>query len=188
METVDNTTKTGKASDRKIPVGTKGKKRRVVPFLITFGVMLAMWVVLSGKFDAFHLSLGVISSLLVAYFTSDQLITDTSLGQIPVLWGRFVLYFPWLLWQIFLANIHLLKLVFHPQMMDRINPQMIQFKSSLKNEMALVTFANSITLTPGTITVSLSMYGDYSVHAIDDASAEPLPGDMEKQVAKIFGE
>ncbi len=73
-------------------------------------------------------------------------------------------------------------------MMDRINPQMIQFKSSLKNEMALVTFANSITLTPGTITVSLSMYGDYSVHAIDDASAEPLPGDMEKQVAKVFGE
>ncbi len=73
-------------------------------------------------------------------------------------------------------------------MMERINPQMIQFKSSLKNEMALVTFANSITLTPGTITVSLSMYGDYSVHGIGDGSAEPLPGDMEKQVAKIFGE
>ncbi len=188
MENVDGTPESKKDSEGKSTAIIREKRHRVVPFLITFVVMMAMWVVFSGKFDAFHLSLGVISSLLVAYFTSDQLITDTSLGQVPVLWGRFFLYFPWLLWQIFLANIHLLKLVFHPQMMDRINPQMIQFKSNLKNEMALVTFANSITLTPGTITVSLSMYGDYSVHAIDNASAEPLPGDMEKQVAKIFGE
>ena len=188
MENVDRTPESENPSAGKTTAIDQGKRPKVVPFVITFVVMMAMWVVFSGKFDAFHLSLGVISSLLVAYFTSDQLITNTSLGHIPVLWGRFVLYFPWLLWQIFLANIHLLKLVFHPQMMDRINPQMIQFKSSLKNEMALVTFANSITLTPGTITVSLSMYGDYSVHAIDDASAEPLPGDMEKQVAKVFGE
>lgn len=161
---------------------------RVVPFIITFLVMMVMWVVFSGKFDAFHLGLGVISALLVAHFTSDQLITNTSIGDVPALWGRFVLYFPWLLWQILLANIHLVKLVFHPKMMDQINPQMIQFRSTLKNEMALVTFANSITLTPGTITVSLSPQGDYTVHAIDDESAEPLPGDMEKQVAKVFGE
>jgi len=164
------------------------RRRKIVPFIITFIVMFVMWVVFSGKFDAFHLSLGVISSLLVAFFTSDQLITDPSIGHIPALWSRFFMYFPWLLWQIVLANIHLLKLVFDPQMIEKINPQLIQFKSNMKNEMALVTFANSITLTPGTITVSLSMYGDFTVHAIDDASAEPLPGDMEKQVAKIFGE
>ncbi len=188
MEHENSASESDKASVAQTTGLSWGKGRKAIPFLITFVVMMAMWVVFSGKFDVFHLSLGVISSLLVAYFSADQLITNASLGHVPVLWGRFVLYFPWLLWQIFLANIHLLKLVFHPRMMDRINPQMIQFKSSLKNEMALVTFANSITLTPGTITVSLSMYGDYSVHAIDDASAEPLPGDMEKQVAKVFGE
>ncbi len=165
-----------------------GRRKKIVPFIITFVVMFVMWVIFSGKFDLFHLSLGVISSLLVAFFTSDQLITNQSLSHVPALWIRFFMYFPWLLWQIILANIHLLKLVFDPQMLDKINPQLIHFKSYMKNEMALVTFANSITLTPGTITVKLSKYGDYTVHAIDDASAEPLPGDMEKQVAKIFGE
>lgn len=150
--------------------------------------MFAMWVIFSGKFDLFHLSLGIISCLIVAYLSSDLLITTTTLRIIPSLWGRFLLYYPWLLWQILLANIHVLKLVFHPNMKEKINPQLIHFKSRLKNDMALVTFANSITLTPGTITVSLSVYGDFSVHAIDDASAEPLPGDMENKVAKIFGE
>lgn len=167
---------------------SEGGRLKPSAFLITFSVMFAMWVVFSGKFDLFHLALGVISCLIVAYLSSDLLITSTTLQDIPILWSRFFMYFPWLLWQIFLANIHVLKLVFHPKMMEQINPQLIHFKSKLKNEMALVTFANSITLTPGTITVSLSQYGDYTVHAIDDASAAPLPGDMEKQVAKIFGE
>lgn len=183
-----NTTDASSNSGRPEQPAPPEKRIKVVPFVITFVVMFAMWVIFSGKFDLFHLGLGVVSSLLVAYFTSDQLITNTSLGHVPALWARFFMYFPWLLWQIVLANIHLLKLVFSKDLNEKINPQLIQFKSHLKNELALVTFANSITLTPGTITVSLSTYGDYTVHAIDDASAEPLPGDMEKQVAKIFGE
>jgi len=54
--------------------------------------------------------------------------------------------------------------------------------------MSLVTFANSITLTPGTITVYVSIDGDFKVHAIDKASGDPLPGDMEEQIGKAFGE
>lgn len=168
--------------------GKTSKRLKPTAFIITFLVMMSMWVILSGKFDAFHLSLGVISSLIVAYLSSDLLITTTTFKTLPGLWGRFLMYFPWLLWQIVLANIHVLKLVYHPDMMRRINPQMIHFKSKLKSDMALVTFANSITLTPGTITVSLSLYGDYTVHAIDDACAEPLPGEMEEKAAGIFGE
>ncbi|MBU1172016.1 MAG: Na+/H+ antiporter subunit E [Proteobacteria bacterium] len=164
------------------------RRLRPIPFIITFLVMMSMWVIFSGKFDPFHLTLGVISCLIVAYLSSDLLITATTLRKIPLLWGGFLFYFPWLLWQIVLANIHVLKLVFHPDMINRINPQMVHFKSKLKNDMALVTFANSITLTPGTITVSLSLYGDFSVHAIDDASASPLPGDMESKSGRIFGE
>jgi multicomponent Na+:H+ antiporter subunit E len=51
-----------------------------------------------------------------------------------------------------------------------------------------VTFANSITLTPGTITIDVSIDGDFKVHAIDKASADPLPGEMEANIAKAFGE
>ena len=147
-----------------------------------------MWMIFSGKFDMFHLGLGVISCLIVAFLSSDLLITTTTFKSMPVLWVRFLMYFPWLLWQIVLANIHVLKLVYSRDMLNHINPQMVHFKSWLKNDMALVTFANSITLTPGTITVALSVYGDFAVHAIDDPSAAGLPGDMEKKSGHIFGE
>lgn len=73
-------------------------------------------------------------------------------------------------------------------MMDLIDPRIIQFKSKLKSDISLVTFANSITLTPGTITVYVSVYGDFQVHVIDKPSGQSLPGEMEVRVRKIFGE
>ena len=156
--------------------------------MLTFIIMFVLWVVLSGRFDAFHLSLGIISCLIVAYFSSDLLFKSPNVKMLPGLWIRFALYVPWLLYQIFLANLHLLYLAFHPRMMDLIDPKIIKFRSKLKSDLALVTFANSITLTPGTITVYLSIDGDFKVHAIDKASGDPLPGDMEARIAKAFGE
>ena len=106
----------------------------------------------------------------------------------PATWFRFLLYLPWLLYQIFLANIHVMRLVLHPRMKDLIDPKIIAFDSKLKSDMARVTFANSITLTPGTITVYVSVYGRFSVHAIDQASGKALPGEMEERIGKVFGE
>ena len=52
--------------------------------------------------------------------------------------------------------------------------------------MPLFIFGNSITLTPGTITIFVNVFGTYTVHAIDKLSAEALPGKMEKKVERIF--
>ena len=103
-------------------------------------------------------------------------------------WIRFIRYIPWLLYQIFLANLHVMVLTFHPKMMDLIDPKIIKFRSKLRSDLSLVTFANSITLTPGTITVYVSIDGGFSVHAIDKKSSEGLPGEMEARIAKAFGE
>ena len=103
-------------------------------------------------------------------------------------WARFIGYIPWLLWQIFLANLHVLYLVFHPRMMELIDPDIIEFDSTLKSDVARTTFANSITLTPGTITVNVSALGRLSVHCIDEYSGKPLPGEMETRIARIFDE
>jgi multicomponent Na+:H+ antiporter subunit E len=54
--------------------------------------------------------------------------------------------------------------------------------------MARLVLANSITLTPGTITVFVSVLGAFTVHVIDKKSAEGLPGDMERRIAHIYGE
>ena len=163
-------------------------KRAVYPFLLTFFIMLGLWIVLSGKFDLFHLSLGVVSSAIVAYFSGDLLFDFPKIKGLPRSWIRFLQYVPWLLYQIFLANIHVMRLVFHPRMMELIEPKIIKFKSYLQKDLSLVTFANSITLTPGTITVYVSADGDFSVHAIDKKSAEGLPGEMEARIARAFRE
>ena len=159
-----------------------------LPFIITFCIMLSFWLIFSGKFDLFHLSLGVISCLLVTFFSSDLLFPSGLKTDFLAFWIRFTLYVPWLLYQILLANLYVLRLAFHPRMKELIDPQIIEFNSHLESDMARTTFANSITLTPGTITVNVSEVGRFTVHCIDAASGEPLPGEMERQIARIFKE
>jgi multicomponent Na+:H+ antiporter subunit E len=150
--------------------------------------MFATWLVFSGKFDGFHLTLGVISCGIVALLSGDLLFPSPLDRNLPLVWLRFIGYIPWLLYQIFLANLHVMYLVFHPRMMELIDPQIIEFDSKLTSDISRTTFANSITLTPGTITINVTAIGKFSVHCIDTESGKPLPGKMEAKVAKIFGE
>ena len=166
----------------------KATKFSFFAFASTFVIMFVVWVMLSGKFDAFHLSLGLISCAIVSYLSSDLLFSYPQTKGFLSQCVGFVRYIPWLMLEIFKANLHVTYLAFHPRMMELIDPRIIKFRSELKSDLALVTFANSITLTPGTITVSVSIDGDFKVHAIDKASGDPLPGEMEQRIAKVFGE
>jgi len=159
-----------------------------LPIIVTFIIMMGFWLIFSGKFDLFHLSLGVISCLLITFFSSDLLFPNGLKLDFLSCWLRFALYIPWLLYQILLANLRVLRLSFHPRMMALIDPHIIEFYSHLESDMARTTFANSITLTPGTITVNVSEMGRFTVHCIDASSGEPLPGEMERHIAHIFRE
>ena len=163
-------------------------KKRFYPFLLTFPIMFFVWILLSGKLDIFHLSLGAASCSIVAYFSGDLLFHSPEIKTLAGSWIRFIRYIPWLLYQILLANLHLLYITFHPRLHELIDPQIIDFQSKLKSDLSLVTFANSITLTPGTITVYVSGDGKFYVHAIDEKSRKGLPGKMEARVAKAFNE
>jgi len=150
--------------------------------ILTFIVMLLFWVMLSGMFDPFHFSLGVVCCLLVAQFSSHLLFKEmkVSLNARQVI--GLIVYQPWLFWEITLSSLQVAYLVLHPQMKKMIDPQLIRFKTRLKSQFAKVTFAQSITLTPGTITVSIN--GDeMTVYALTDAAAASLPGEMERRVA-----
>ncbi|MBW2707715.1 MAG: Na+/H+ antiporter subunit E [Deltaproteobacteria bacterium] len=160
--------------------------RPVFSRFLTFIVLICLWVILSGKFDLFHMSLGLISCAIVSIISGDLLFPESRTRGFFRHGMRVIGYVPWLLYQVVLANLHVLYLVFHPRMMDLIDPQIIRFDSTLKKELSLVTFANSITLTPGTITMYVSVNGAFQVHAIDKKSGEPLPGEMEKRIARAF--
>jgi multicomponent Na+:H+ antiporter subunit E len=157
-------------------------------FFITFFIMFGIWILLSGKFDGFHISLGLISCFIVAFFSTDLLLPSPRLKKMPGLWLRFIKYIPWLIYQVFVANIHVMYLVFHPRMMELIDPRIMGFKSRLKTDMSLVTLANSITLTPGTITIYISIYGDVTFHVIDIESGKTLPFIMDARIAEVFDE
>ena len=157
------------------------------PFFITFVFMFATWIILSGKFDPLLLGLGLFSSAVVAWFFHDLLFAGVTMKQTGV-FIRFCRYMPWLVVEIIKANFHILYLVFHPRMLQLIDPHIIQFQTGLKSDIAITTLANAITLTPGTVTITATSEGGFRVHAIDRPSAQSLPGAMLDRVAHVYGE
>ncbi|HKJ97484.1 MAG TPA: Na+/H+ antiporter subunit E [Desulfotignum sp.] len=156
-------------------------------FFITFVFMFATWIILSGKFDPLLLGLGLFSSAVVAWFFHDLLFAGVTMKQAGV-FVKFCRYMPWLVMEIIKANFHILYLVFHPRMLQLIDPHIIQFQTGLKSDIAITTLANAITLTPGTVTVTASADGGFKVHAIDRPSAQSLPGAMLDRVVHVYGE
>ena len=151
--------------------------------LVVFVVLYAFWLLFSGQYDFFHLSLGFICSLLVTYVSHDLLTQDIAgVGSLGKIW-RFVQYVPWLIYQVIVANLHVAYLVINPKAID---PQVVGFKTKLKSDISLVTLANSITLTPGTITMDI-VDGHFYVHALSQKVADDLlTGEMERRVARIY--
>lgn len=151
----------------------------------TFTIMFVFWIVMSGMFDAFHLILGVVSSVIVALISHKLLF----FGPESQPWLRritgMLVYLPWLFWQIVLSCLDVARIVLSPKMMDLINPQIFHFTTRLKTTFARVTFAQSITLTPGTITV-FTQGDEFTVYALTQATADSLPGEMEERIVKAL--
>ena len=146
-------------------------------YIYTFFIMLGFWILLSGKFDLFHLTLGVISSALVSFLSADLFMYNPQSRSHFTTGLRFLLYLPWLLYQILLSTLHVTFLALHPKMKELIDPTIVTFKTNLKTDIAKVALANSITLTPGTITIRIEGQVFY-VHAISRKAASGLPGEM----------
>lgn len=158
-------------------------------FLLTFILSMLIWVIFSGLLDAFHLTLGVVSSILVSVFSSRILFPNhtSSMGSLAAQSLRFIPYFIWLMKEIIVSNFHVLYLALFPGAMKHVQPSIVKFKLGLKSESARYLLANSITLTPGTVSVQIK--GDELwVHSISQKTTESLEGDMEKRVARVFGE
>ncbi len=153
----------------------------------TFIIMLGFWVLLSGKFDPFHLTLGVISAALVSWSSAHLLFRDHTRRHRLAEAGRFLLYLPWILKEIIKSTLQVAFLALHPNMLRHLNPHLVRFRTRLQSPAAKVTLANSITLTPGTITIRIE--DDlFLIHALTEDLAAGMPGEMEARIAGIFGE
>lgn len=140
------------------------------------------WLLLSGVYDPLILLLGLVSCGLVVIIAMRMDVIDHE--AIPVhLSVNIFFYWLWLLIEIVKANIDVTKRVlgFSP-----ISPTMVRIKTSQKSDLGLVIFANSITLTPGTISIDVEKNGYILVHSISLAGTKGLEGgEMDRRVAAL---
>ena len=155
---------------------------------LKFLLLFSFWFLLSGNTDGLHLSLGLISVSLVLMLTFTRENSHSGLAQLMKRcrrFGRLFIYIPWLCYKILTAALHVSYLILHPAL--PINPSFFKHPSILKNDRNKVIFANSVTLTPGTITADIE--GDiFYIHQLDDDSAGDIRNhSMEEMVVKMFG-
>lgn len=153
-------------------------------YSLALGVTLfGIWLLWSGHYAPLPISFGVISCLLVVMLSRRMNIVDAE--GVPVQLGLrpFVYYAPWLLKQIVLANVDVMWRVLDPAL--PICPKLFRVKASQTGDLTRVIYANSITLTPGTVAVD--MHGDeILVHALSPEAAEEVrSGEMDRRVTKL---
>lgn len=157
-------------------------------FLLS-GLALA-WLLWSGVYSTrpFIFSLGVGSCLFVLWLSMRM--GRTAAVEVSSLPGRgfslrMLVYLPWLAWQVVLANLNVARRILSPSL--PIAPRLLRVPAHQRTPLCQVIHANSITLTPGTITLDLRS-GQLLVHALDEESARGIEEEViDRQVSQLEG-
>ena len=159
---------------------------RIKVHAITLGLgLFVLWLLLSGHYDSpLLLTLGVISSIAVVFIAQRMDVIDHECVPLQVRFG-FIGYLAWLTKEIILANIAVAKIILSPSL--PLGPLLCRVKTSQNTDVGRVIYANSITLTPGTVSVEVED-GDIIVHAISgDLARDTANGDMDRRVTAVEG-
>jgi multicomponent Na+:H+ antiporter subunit E len=156
-------------------------RRALILLLFLFGI----WLLWSGYFELLLISFGAGSAALVVWICVRLRTTDRE--GVPVwLMPRALLFVPWLLLEIVKANLDVTRRILHPRL--PISPVLFEVPASQKTDLGRVIFANSITLTPGTVSYGVEP-GRILVHAIAlDVKDGLLAGEMDRRVARVEGQ
>jgi multicomponent Na+:H+ antiporter subunit E len=149
------------------------------------GVLFAVWLLWSGHFDPFLIIVGALSSLAVVLLARRMGIVDRESAPIEVTLGALG-YLPWLAWQIVKANLQVARRILDPRL--PIHPSLIRVRAGQRTDLGRVIYANSITLTPGTVSVRVEDE-EITVHALTAEAADELRGgEMERRVRRLEGD
>lgn len=153
--------------------------------LVSLGVVLyVFWLLLSGFFTPFLLAAGAGSALGVVLLARRMRIVDREGHPIQMI-AAVVLYWPWLWIEIAKSAWAVSRIILDPRL--PISPVLVRFKPSQKTQVGLATHANSITLTPGTITVEAAQ-NEFLVHGLTRSSgAGVIDSEMDRRISKVEG-
>jgi multicomponent Na+:H+ antiporter subunit E len=153
--------------------------------LASLGIVLYIfWILLSGYFTPFLLAAGAGSAICVVLAARQMKIADREGHPIQMI-GSVLWYWPWLVKEIAKSAWDVSRIILDPRL--PISPVLVRFKPTQKTQVGLVTHANSITLTPGTITVEASA-DEFLVHALTRAGgAGVIDSEMDRRVSGVEG-
>lgn len=151
---------------------------------ISLGALLfALWLALSGQFNLLMVSLGLASIVLILFITQrmDSIDKERYPTHLNALLVRFWFF---LAREVIVANIDVLKRIFKPG--KNISPQLFELPLAHKSKLSRVIYANAITMTPGTVSVSLNTE-NITVHTLSIEAAEDLrSGRMARAVPEDY--
>ncbi|NRA22968.1 MAG: Na+/H+ antiporter subunit E [Oleispira sp.] len=143
------------------------------------------WLLLSGYIQPLLLAFGIASVIVVLFVLKRMDDVDQEKQEIGT--GlRLMQYLPWLIWQVITSSLQVTKLIWGST--DNLSPSVAKINAKNIPPKRRALYANSITLTPGTLSVDL-VGDEITVHALQKTSIEELKQEvMEKKIAKIWGE
>lgn len=153
-------------------------------FALLFLVLLLFWVILASRIDSSTVFIGIIISITLVFYNRNAIFdANKKISLSPKHFFTFLHYLLRLFVDILKANIDVALIVLNPKL--PINPSVITIRTSLKSDALKVLFSNSITLTPGTLTL-VNDDNKIVVHCLtEEAKQGVINWDMEKIIAKF---
>ena len=149
-------------------------------------VLAALWMLLSGYFEPLMLSFGLVSIIFTVWVAHRMDVVDHEGHPVHLAVHALLVYWPWLFWQIIKSNIDMTKIILSPKM--NITPHTFETQSSQVSDVGRVLYANSITLTPGTVSVDMRADGVFEVHALTKDVREGVEAlDMDRRCSAMEG-
>jgi len=149
-------------------------------------VLAALWMLLSGFFEPLLLGFGFVSVAFTLWIAHRMDVVDHEGHPIHMVGQALLVYWPWLFWQIVKSNWDVALVILSPKL--KIVPHTFDTQTSQKTEVGLSMYANSITLTPGTVTVDMRGDGIFEVHTLTNAAREGVETlDMDRRCTALEG-
>lgn len=147
--------------------------------LLLIIALFLFWLILSGSLAPAHLFVGALTAFVVVWISPRGVNKNTSFSLLGALGYGF-----WLFFRVMKSGFHVSKLILHPKL--PVTSQLLEHDTPLRGSGELTVLGNSITLTPGTITIEIEP-GKLVVHALDKASLDDVSsGEMDRRVANLF--
>jgi len=150
---------------------------------------MAVWMLLNWRIGPTTITAGVVVSFIAAIWLGRELPVQPARLLNPMRWIWAIVYIPVFAWECLKANLDVAMRVLSPGL--QLKPGIVKIRTSLKSDIARTFLANSITMTPGTMTVEIQDDVLY-IHWIDvktedpEAAAKIIKGPFERLLARIF--